>query len=60
MTDKPKTAKEINDRMKEIGAELHKYLISPHPRQRELSAELNHLQSIYDGVLKAGGVNHDP
>jgi hypothetical protein len=60
MTTTPKTAKEINNRMKEIGAELAKYPVVPHPRQRELSAELNYLRSIYTGILEAEGVDHEP
>jgi hypothetical protein len=57
-TPQPKTAKEINDRMIEIGAELAKYRIGFHPNWKALVAEQDHLKSIYDDVLKAGGVSH--
>jgi hypothetical protein len=53
-TKTPKTAKEINDRMSEIGAELAKYRFGFHPNWRALVAEENYLKSIYDDVLKAG------
>jgi hypothetical protein len=61
MTTTPKptmTAKEINDRMIEIGAELAKYRLGFHPNWKALVAEQDYLKSIYDGVLKAGGVSH--
>ena len=50
-----KTAKEIGDRIKEIGAELARFRIVPHPRQRELCAEEEALKEEYRRALNAEG-----
>jgi hypothetical protein len=54
----PTTARGISDRMSEIGSELAKYQLSPHPNLKALVAEQDYLKSVYDGVLTSQGVNH--